>query len=187
MGSAAGPDELRHLRVLLGKGAAEAAVRVCGTVTDFVNAVLLRGEVPAAFRAIFLPSHLSKKDGRVRPIAVGNILRRLAAKVGAHPISSQLGAELRPCQLDLSTKGGCEAAAHASRQYLASDLPNKVFLKIDMRNAFNGLRRDCFPSAARQRAPQLYILLCPSKLLYDRESSKGSHLNRSCSPSEWTQ
>ena len=49
-----------------------------------------------------------------------------------------------------------------------------MLLKIDMRNAFNSLRRDSFLSAARERADSMYSLLWqayaePSKLFFGEE------------------
>ena len=114
---------------------------------------------------------LGKKDGGVRPIAVGSTLRRLATKVGAKPLSSKIGDNLRPSQLGYSTPGGCEAAAHAARRYIGEASHRRVLFKIDMANAFNCLRRDVFLSAAREKAPEIYRLLwqaysAPSTLFY---------------------
>ena len=162
-GSAGGPDGLRpgHLKSLVGHAAAEAGSRLLTALTDFVNFVLW-GKVPGFALSTFYGATLcalQKKGGGVRPIAVGNTLRRLATKVGARPLSAALGNELQPVQLGFSCKGGCEAAAHATRRYLKDCSHRRVLLKIDMRNAFNCLRRDCFLSVARSRAAQLYRLL----------------------------
>jgi len=177
-GSAGGPDGLRpgHLRTLIGLAAGEAGARLLTTLTSFVNMVL-RGEVPDFATSTFFGASLcalSKKDRSVRPIAVGNTLRRLATKVGALPLTPALGEELRPVQLGFSTKGGCEAAVHAARRYLSDGVGKRVLLKIDMRNAFNCLRRDTFLSAARSRVPGLYRLLwqayaSPSALFYGED------------------
>jgi hypothetical protein len=61
---------------------------------------------------------LSKKDGGIRPIAVGCILRRLAAKIVCTRISEQMGNFLNPLQLGFGTKYGAEAGAHSARNYL---------------------------------------------------------------------
>ena len=90
---------------------------------------------------------------------MGNTLRRLAVKVGSKPISVSIGESLRPVQLGYSTKGGCEAAAHAARRYIEGAQHRRVVFKIDMVNAFNSLRRDVFLAAARERARGLYRLL----------------------------
>ena len=102
---------------------------------------------------------------------MGNTLLRLATKVGARPLSATLGKELQPVQLGFSCEGGCEAAAHAARRCLKDCGHRRVLLKIDMRNAFNCLRRDRFLSVARSRAAELYRLLwqaysAPSALFF---------------------
>lgn len=83
------------------------------------NNMVLRGEVPDFIIAIFYGvtiRALMKNDGGVHPVAVGNILRRLATKVGIKPLSRGLGQELRSVQLGFSTKEEREvAAAHANR------------------------------------------------------------------------
>ena len=182
-GSAGGLDGLRpgHLKALLGRESGEAGARLLSRLTEFTNMVL-RGEVPDFVITTFFGASISalmKKDGGIRPIAVGNTLRRLATKVGVKPLSVRLGQELRPIQLGFSTKGGCEAAAHAARAYLTSCNHRRVLLKIDMRNAFNCIRRDTFLTAARNRAPGAFRLLWqaysqPTDLYYGEEVLQSS-------------
>ena len=162
-GSAGGPDGLRpsHLKALTSRKTAEAGERLLASLAEFVN-LILRGEVPEFARQIFYGATLcalAKKDGSIRPIAVGCTLRRLATKVGARPLAVQIGESLRPVQLGYSTKGGCEAAAHAARSYLGGASHRRVIFKVDMANAFNSLRRDVFLAAARERAQSLYGML----------------------------
>ena len=94
--------------------------------------------------------------------------------MGSRPIVQALGEELRPVQLGVSTRGGCEAAAHAARRYARDCRHRRVLLKIDMRNVFNSLRRDSFLSVARVRTPGLYSLLwqaysSPTRLFFGEE------------------
>ena len=143
-GSAGGPDGLKpgHLKHLI--GAAEAGNRLLESLTKLVNLVL-KNMIPEDIRPIFFGANLcalSKKCGGIRPIAVGSTLRRLITKVGFKPISQELGALFRPNQLGYASKGGSEAAAHAARHYLTSNRENRVFLKLDLKNAFNCINRD---------------------------------------------
>ena len=109
-GASGGPDGLRpgHLRSLVAHGSAEAGARLLSTLTDLVN-VMLRGEVPQFTVPILYGANecaIRKKDGGIRPIAVGSSLRRLAVKVGSRPIVQALGEELRPVQFgDLNKRG----------------------------------------------------------------------------------
>ena len=165
-----------HLRSLVAHGSAEAGARLLSTLTDLVN-VMLRGEVPQFAVPVLYGANecgIRKKDGGIRPIAVGSSLRRLAVKVGSRPIVQALGEELRPVRLGVSTRGGCEAAAHAARRYARDCRHRRVLMKIVMRNAFNSLRRDSFLSVARVRTPGLYSLLwqaysSPTRLFFGEE------------------
>ena len=102
---------------------------------------------------------LTKPNGGVTPIAAVNTLRRLAVKVASEPLVDTLGEEFHSVQLGCGTKGGCEGAAHAARTYLANQTVSKTFLKIDVSNAFNCLRRDIFLAHIRDKVPSLYKLL----------------------------
>ena len=162
-GSSGGLDGLRpaHLKDLTSKAAGEGGVRLISALTALVNQALL-GEVPAAVRECFYTASLTalrKTDGGIRPIAVGSVYRRLATKVALKPLAAELGKQLRPVQLGYGTPGGCEAAVHASRLFLQGLKENEVLVKLDMKNAFNAVRRDTFLRAVRTRVPSLYRLM----------------------------
>ena len=131
---------------MVAHGSAEAGSRLLSALTDLVN-VMLRGEVPQFAVPILYNANecaIRKKDGGIRPIAVGSTIRKLSVKVGSRPVVPALGEELRPVQFGVSTSGGCEVAAHAARRYVRDCRHRRVLLKIDKRNAFNSLRRDSF-------------------------------------------
>ena len=65
---------------------------------------------------------LRKKDGGIRPIAMGNTLRRVASKLCIRFASSKAAELLSPRQVGFRVIGGGEAAAHAARLYLDSML-----------------------------------------------------------------
>ena len=74
----------------------------------------------------------------------GQYLHCLANNAAVRSFPEDRGAELRPVSLGHSTKGGCEAVAHAARRYLTNLPPHRIFLKIYMCNAFHCLRRNFF-------------------------------------------
>ena len=164
-GSSAGLDGIRplHLRQLVSREAAESGRRLLIALTNLTNRVLA-GQVPKCGRdALFGASlcALRKKDGGLRPIAVGSVFRRLPARIGARHMASLLGAELRPVQLGVGTPLGCEAAVHATRSFIQASteaaIP-QVLVKVDVRNAFNTIRRDVFLARIRERCPEVYPL-----------------------------
>jgi hypothetical protein len=64
---------------------------------------------------------LSKKDGGIRPIAIGSTFRRLASKLGCYYLSGEISNYLKPKQLSFGTRSGCEAAVHSVRSYLTNN------------------------------------------------------------------
>ena len=82
-----------------------------------------------------------KKDGGIRPIAVGNLLRRLVGKCCACKLQERAGAHLSPHQLGVGVQGGCEAIVHTVREALERD-PSLWLLQVDLVNAFNLANRD---------------------------------------------
>ena len=143
-GSAAGPDGLRPQHLLDLITCKEAGQELVSAITALTN-LLLEGRCPAEVATILFCGRLfalQKKSGGVRPIAIGYTWRRLAAKCANNYAISQLGDALLPRQLGVATPGGCEAAVHATRRYMAAMPDDSVLVKLDFSNAFNCLRRD---------------------------------------------
>ena len=140
---------------------------------SFINLVL-RGEAapfvrPSLFGATLIA--LNKKGGRVRPIAVGCMLRRLAAKCAGNHVMQAMGALLALHQLGYGVPLGVEAAVHATRIFLQNLQPGHLILKLDFRNAFNCLHRDKMIKAVGKLMPELLPLVLsaygsPSFLFY---------------------
>lgn len=57
---------------------------------------------------------LRRKDAGIRPIAVGNTLRRLAAKIICNRVVTKMDERLGPRQLEFGTPGGVEVAVLAA-------------------------------------------------------------------------
>ncbi len=98
---------------------------------------------------------IAKKSGGIRPIAVGYVWRRLAAKVACSHVKEASISLLAPRQLGFGVRYGAEAAVRAARCYLEEMGRGKLFMKIDFRNAFNMLRRDSILEAVDKHFPEL--------------------------------
>ena len=119
---------------------------------------MLSGGVPEVIRPTFFGATLFpfiKKDGGIRPIAVGLTLRRLIAKMASRLALTTCAPQLMPTQLGVGTKGGCEALTHAARLYLANMGSDRAFIKLDFCNAFNSVRRDSVLEAVARHRPDL--------------------------------
>lgn len=155
-GSSGGPDGLRpqHLKDMTEK---QVGGSLLASLTNFVN-LILAGKVPVWVRPHLFGASLlafAKKDGGVRPIAVGVTLRRLAAKVACNTATEDCLAYLKPRQLGVGVKGGAEALVHGARRYLDNLPADHVFVKLDFSNAFNSVRRDAMREAVALHAPSL--------------------------------
>ena len=155
--SSGGIDGLRpgHLKDLTSPATVEAGRHLRSAITDLINRFLL-GDIPPFAREMFFSASLTalkKKDGGVRPIAVGNVFRRLAAKIACRREMQLLGNELRPVQLGVGVSGGCEAAVHAVRCFSSNTNSKNIIVKLDIKNAFNSIRRDHLLETCLKRTP----------------------------------
>ncbi|KAI5635225.1 reverse transcriptase (RNA-dependent DNA polymerase) domain-containing protein [Phthorimaea operculella] len=163
-GSSSGLDGIRpqHLKELTSVAAGESGVRLIECLTKLVNFLYSGRLNPDVCPYLYGASlcALTKKDGGIRPIAIGSTLRRLAAKVGCHHVREDMVNILLPHQLGFGTSQGCEAAIHATRAFvMAPENNDKVIIKLDVKNAFNSIERDCLLSAAKEHTPALYAFL----------------------------
>lgn len=82
---------------------------------------MLSGKVQSDFIKIMYGASLcalDKKEGGVRPIAVGNTFRRLTSKLASASVRSKMAKRFTPRQVGFGIKGGCEAAAYATRTFI---------------------------------------------------------------------
>ena len=82
---------------------------------------------------------LDNKPG-VRPIGVGEILRRIIGKAVTTALKPELVNNTAPIQTCAGLPGGIEASINAVRQ-IYEDPATEGILLVDARNAFNALNR----------------------------------------------
>ena len=66
-----------------------------------------------------------------------------------------------PVQLGFGISGGCEGAVHAARSFFhdtSSSVPH-IDVKLDVRNAFNSVRRDHILEVCMKRCPLIFKLV----------------------------
>jgi hypothetical protein len=176
-GSAGGPDGIRPQHVLDMVGCRETGAILLTSLTAFVN-TLLEGNCPQTVAPILFGGNLiaiEKKNGGIRPIAIGYTWRRIAAKCANSHATSALADYLSPIQLGVGVPGGCEAAVHATRRYIESMPAGHCVVKLDFSNAFNSLHRDTMLKEASEKSPGVYRFLHlaysqPSVLTYKGRS-----------------
>ena len=99
-----------------------------------------------------------KRGGGHRPIAVGEVLRRLTSKCLSRAVQTDVHHVLTPLQLGVGVKAGCEAIVHAVSHTLEDgNLPpdTRRVLLLDFSNAFNNIDRSHMFAEIRARIPVL--------------------------------
>ena len=151
-GSAGGSSGLRpqHLKDSLSSAATDAGNVLLNTLGDFVN-LMLAGKTPEFVRPVFASANLttlSKKAGDLRPIAVGETLRRVVGKCAGQDFCA-------PFQMGAGAKNDAETAVHAARIFFENANDSDVFLKLDFSNAFSTIRRDKIALVIQEHCPEL--------------------------------
>ena len=159
-GSAPDPSALcpSHLHEAVCCPSPDRACQVLTSLTKFVN-LLATGSAPCSIcphlcGATLLASR--KKNGGLRPIAVGEVLRRLVSKSLSSATRHEAFNSLAPLQQGVSVRGGCEAIIHSVSQLMSSETPEHYWtLLLDFSNAFNSINRESMFVEVRRRIPSL--------------------------------
>ena len=158
-GSAPGPSGLRanHLKEAVFCPSLNKANNALLCLTRVVN-LLCAGKapqivIPHLCGASLLPC--KKKDGGLRPIAVGEVLRRLTSKCVARAVLPDALPILSPLQVGVGIPGGCEAILHSVMDVQGNpSIPpdDRYTLLVD---AFNSINRTVMFREVRSRIPTM--------------------------------
>ena len=164
-----GLEFLQHSRILVNWG--QGQVTMGGdylTLRVFIWVPPIATQFLAGARLVALDTSC----GSYRPIAVGEVLRRLAAKYLCFSCKQIAGAYFGPVQLGVGIPGGVEAAIHAARLVLTDNIsaPGFGLLKIDLKNAFNEVDRSTFLAEVLVQFPSLS---CYAQWAYSEPSILG--------------
>ena len=128
------------------------------------------GRALAAARLIALP----KGDRDVRPIAVGEVFRRLVARSICLQEKATMADILSPMQYGVAVPGGLDQIVHQIQAGLEAHDDWGLF-KCDLQNAFNSVSREAF---FRETSCHLPSIMPFTRLLYGQPSPliyKGSN------------
>ena len=161
-GTAPGPSGLRadHLKSALKAHSPARGEGFLYALTKFCN-ILASGKAPRSIAPHFFGASLfaaNKKDGGHRPIAVGEVLRRLVSKCLAFESASKAAELLAPLQVGVGVRNGIDAAVHAVRSLIEDQsvqANDKWVLQLDFANAFNTVDRNKVFEAVRSHFPEL--------------------------------
>ena len=116
-GTAPGPSSLRanHLKEAVFCPSPTQSEFALKGLVGVVN-LLVAGRAPSCIITFLCGASLlacQKKDGGLRPIAIGEVLRRLISKCVARAVQSEAVSFLSPLQVGVGIPGGCEAIVHS--------------------------------------------------------------------------
>ena len=160
--SAPGPSRLSaiHLKEAVFCPSPERGDKVLQAITATVN-LLSAGRappdvIPHLCGASLLAS--KKSGGGHRPIAVGEVLRRLVSKCLSRAVHSVANHYLTPLQVGVGVRAGCEAIVHAVSRTLDDPVippDSRCALLLDFSNAFNSIDRALMFREVRAHIPAL--------------------------------
>ena len=137
-----------HVRDALRPASSDLLLRLLSEVVS----LLVREKFPSASIVA-----LRKPNGSLRPIAIGETIRRLTSKVAVDLITERAREIFEPLQLGVKTPNGCKAIIHVARQWLSRHRtnPDKVAVSVDVSNAFSTVHRAAVLRAVRVHFPSL--------------------------------
>jgi len=145
--------------------------------------VMMSGLVPVSARPYMCGARLVglvKKDRTLRPVAAGDVLRRMAGRLLSRAVAGDARKYfLERKQVGVAVEGGADAAIAACRD-TARTLPDgHVIVKLDQKNAFNSVSRKHMLEIVAKEFPTLYPY---AQMAYGNHSWLyfGSHRIDSC-------
>ena len=137
-GSGCSPSGWRyeHLKVI-------ASDTVSAEHLHFAFSCIANGSVPVSIARLLSSARLialPKASGDVRPIAIGEVFRRVTAKCICAQTKSEFSNFFSPLQHGASTVGGTHLLLHHIQLLLEAN-SDWIVLKTDAKNAFNSIHR----------------------------------------------
>lgn len=191
-GSSGGPSGLKPVHLLEAVNKNSDAAPLLEALAVFCEE-FAQGLFPAETRGWFCGARLigiPKKPRGIRPIAIGETLRRLAAKALVLQFQESACNQLLPIQLGVSIPQATEIIAHAVQAWYQHPKPDEALLLIDFENAYNSLDRQAMVNAVCADAPEFarYAAFCygsPVPLVGDGfriRSEEGTQQGDVCGP-----
>ena len=136
----------------------KSADKVLAQLASVLRAMEDNSFLPAEAQVFFaggVLTALTKPDGSYRPIAVGELFRRLLGRAIALHNAPAFAKFFQPRgQMGVATPGGIESIVHSVRLALHKD-PNLVCISLDFSNAFNSVDRGLIYQQLLKHFPSL--------------------------------
>ena len=166
-GSPSGIDLNGFRKMLASKSFKKSSASLCDAMAMLAKRLCTELLDPATVEPILASRliPLDKGNGEVRPIVVGEVVRRIIAKCATRVTKQDIIEASGPLQVCAGLKSGAEAAIYAMHGIFDADDADAVLL-IDASNAFNSLNR---ASALHNVA-----VLCPTLATYAPNTFRAS-------------
>ena len=153
-----GMDSELYRRILCSKCFGSSCKSLREEIATFTKNIATKSYHPDLLQA-YVSSRLIPLDKNpgVRPIGVGEVLRRIVGKSIRHHCQNEIKEAARPLQTCAGHGAGAEAAIHAMKTIYQQEATDAVLL-IDAKNAFNCLN----PSGALHNIQ----IICPILAMY---------------------
>eukprot|EP00731_Ephydatia_muelleri_P021341 Em0013g1068a len=163
-GTSAGPSGL-SIQHLLDAASVPLQTPICDSLKGVVN-ILASGKAPKSVSAFLSGGRLIAlnkgkfSEGRctdIRPIVVGEVLRRLTGKCLCSILRDKFSTFFQPSQFGVACKAGVERVVHNMRKCIDDGWMSGDFVvcKVDMSNAFNRVSRQVVLDECSSFFPEL--------------------------------
>jgi ribonuclease HI len=144
-GAAAGPSNLTAAHLVAIASDKDCLSGLCAIVQDVINGDLQSAAIDIITGATSVAT--DKGGDSVRPLAVPEIIYKLAGLVCLESIADSIPSLFPRIQLGCGMAGGTEIAIHRTQLALETGGPGTVVLRLDFRNAFNERHRHIIAQA----------------------------------------
>ena len=153
-GGPSGIDANGFRRIMASKSFKQSSSRLCEAIATMTKILCTQYIDPSTIEPLLASRliPLDKGEGAVRPIGVGEVIRRIIGKCAMSFAKKDVVEASGSLQLCAGQKSGSEAAIHAMHAIYMADETDGVLL-IDANNAFNALNRQAALHNIRVQCP----------------------------------
>ena len=159
-------DTWRH--IICSKFYKNSSVELANSIANMAKKLATKEVKPHITDCLFagrlIP--LEKRPSGIRPIGIGEVLRRIISKAITQSIRGDITAASGALQTCSGVEGGIEAAIHAMKKSFDNESCEAMLL-VDASNAFNNLNRITALHNIKQICPPFYMFL---KNTYEHQS-----------------
>ena len=131
-------------RILTSNQFGNSSNDLCKTFTEVIKKLCTTEDLSSSLET-FLACRLISLDKNpgLRPTGIGEVLQRIASKVGVSYIREDITPAVGSLQVCAGQEAGCESLVHAMRE-IYEDQSSEAVLLVDALNAFNTINRNAF-------------------------------------------